>query len=69
VTPGKQALSLAEIEAAVTKAFPGERISGYGIPVSPDLGYQAVLTRRMAYVESCTAQVLRAQNVGVDFPR
>src|SRR5579872_7121583 len=47
VTPHTRALSLSEIGAAVTKTFPGERISGYSVSTAPDISTQ-VLTRQGA---------------------
>jgi uncharacterized iron-regulated membrane protein len=67
VTPGGHPLSLGEIGAIVSKAFPGEQISGYAIAPSPDLSYQVFLRRGAAYVNQYTGEVLGTQQGGMDF--
>jgi uncharacterized iron-regulated membrane protein len=67
VTPQPPALSLAEIGAAVSKAFPGERIVDYGLSTSPGLSYQISLQRReTVYINQYTGAVL-GMRAGPDF--
>jgi uncharacterized iron-regulated membrane protein len=67
VTPQARALSLAEISAAISKAFPGQRIVDYGISTSAGLSYQVLLqTRKTVYVNQYTGAVLGTR-MGPDF--
>ena len=45
VKPHGRPLSLAEVGGIVSRSFPGERIFGYDVPVSPDLSYAVSLPR------------------------
>ena len=67
VAPQSRTLSLAEIGDAVTKAFPGERISGYALSTSPNLSYQVSVGRRAVYVNQYTGEVLGEREGGMDF--
>lgn len=67
VTPGPSRLSLAEVTAAVEKAFPGERIFAYGIARSPDLSDQVALRRGVVHVDEYTGRVLGVRPNGMDF--
>ena len=67
VTPQPHALSLAEITTAVSKEFPGERISGYAISTSPNLSYQVALRRSIVYLNQYTGEVLGVREAGPDF--
>ncbi len=67
VTPQPPVLSLAEISAAVSKAFPGAHIVDYGLSTSPGLSYQIALQRRgTVYINQYTGAVLGIR-VGPDF--
>jgi len=67
VNPRGRALSLAEIGAAVNKAFPGERIGVYLLPASPRLSYTVALPRGLVYVNPYTGEILGVQPGGMDF--
>ena len=67
VTPQGRLLSLAEIGAAVNKAFPGERIGAYLLPNSPKLSYAVALPRGLAYVNPYSGAILGVQAGGMDF--
>jgi len=66
VEPGARALSLAEIAAVVSKAFPGEPIAGYTVSTSPDLSYQVALKRGAVYVNQYTGDILGVRSPGPD---
>lgn len=61
VKPQARALSLAEISAAVSKAFPGERISAYSLSTAPDLSSQVSLNRGVVYLNQYTGEILGVQ--------
>jgi uncharacterized iron-regulated membrane protein len=58
VTPGSRTLSLEEIRASVAKAFPDERILGYGIASSPDLSHQVALRGKTVFMNPYSGDVL-----------
>jgi uncharacterized iron-regulated membrane protein len=67
VEPRGRALSIAATGEAVSRAFPGERLYGYGVPNAPDLSRQVELQRGMVYVNPYTGDVLGVQKPGMDF--
>ncbi|HEV2687696.1 MAG TPA: PepSY-associated TM helix domain-containing protein [Bryobacteraceae bacterium] len=67
VTPQSHPLSLAEIGAAVSKAYPGERIGGYQLSTSPNLSWQVGLRRGLVYVNPYTGEILGVREGGRDF--
>lgn len=59
VTPAGSPHSLAEISAAVTRSFPGERIGGYILASSPDTSCKVLLEKSgTVYVNQYTGEVL-----------
>ncbi|HET7873825.1 MAG TPA: PepSY-associated TM helix domain-containing protein, partial [Terriglobales bacterium] len=60
VTPAGKPRSLAEINAVIAKAFPGEHIVGYGLGLAePDRSYQVFLDKSgTAYVNQYTGEIL-----------
>jgi uncharacterized iron-regulated membrane protein len=58
VRPQARPLSLAEISAVISKEFPGERVSAYGLSTLPGLSYQVGLNRGTAYVNQYTGEIL-----------
>jgi hypothetical protein len=54
-------LSLAEINAVISKAYPGERIGGYQLSTLPDLFYQVALRRGLVFVNLCSGEILEAR--------
>lgn len=67
VQPQPTPMPLAEIGAAVAKAYPGERIGGYTWSSSPNLSYQVALPGRQLYVNPYTGAVLGERPGGMDF--
>jgi len=67
VMPQPHKLSLAEIEAAVHKAYPGERIFGYLLSTSPDISCAVSLRGRQVYVDQYTGAILGERPSGMDF--
>jgi uncharacterized iron-regulated membrane protein len=67
VTPGPNLLSLAEIRAAVNRAFPQEPIGGFTLPASPGMSYQVSVPRGLVYVDPYTGNVLGVRALGGDF--
>jgi len=62
VKPQAKALSLAEISAAVLKAFPGERVRSYTLSTSPDISYQVGIGQGLVYVNQYTGEILGVQH-------
>lgn len=62
VTPQARALSLAEINAAVLKAFPRERIRAYTLSTSPGISYQVGTSQGTVYVNQYTGEILGVQH-------
>ena len=58
VVPQAHALSLVELGAIVSKAFPDEPIRGYGVSSSPDMSYQIATRKRMVYLNQYTGEIL-----------
>src|SRR5579864_3579419 len=67
VTPQAHPLSLTEIGAVISKAFPGERIGGYQFSTSPNLSYQVGLRRGVVYVNPYSGEILGVREGGQDF--
>jgi uncharacterized iron-regulated membrane protein len=67
VTPGARVLSLAEIGDAISRRFSGEPIVAYLPSLSPNLSWQVVLPRGVAYVNQYTGEVLGVRNRGQTF--
>lgn len=61
VKPQSKALSLAEISAAIAKAFPDGRIRTYLLSTSPDISYQVVTNQELVYVNQYTGEILGVQ--------
>lgn len=66
VQPQSQALSLADIGAAVTKAFPNEHIQAYVLATSPNISYQVATDQGLVYVNQYSGEILGVQR-GPDF--
>ena len=58
VTPGPRAMSLADVSAAVTRAYPGDTIGGYLVPTPAGLAWQVGTNKRVVFVNQYTGQVL-----------
>jgi uncharacterized iron-regulated membrane protein len=67
VTPQQHLLSLAEIGAAVSKAYPGEKIGAYQLATSPGLSYQVALRRGVVSVNPYTGEILGLREGGPGF--
>ncbi len=67
VTPGRQRMPLAEFGAAVTKAFPGERVAGYLFSTNPGLAWQVFTEHGAVSVNPYTAEILGVREGGMDF--
>jgi len=67
VTPQGRPLSLAEITAAVNKAFPGEPIALYTTWSDPSLSYQVALKRGAVFVNPYTGAIIGVRAPGPDF--
>src|ERR1051326_3394640 len=58
VTEGSRMLSLADITAIVTRAFPGEAIRGYNISTSREISYQVATRKRTVFVNQYNGEIL-----------
>ncbi len=58
VKPQAQRMSLAQIGAAVSRAFPDAKIRNYGVATAPNLADQVQLGDRAVFVNPFTAEVL-----------
>jgi uncharacterized iron-regulated membrane protein len=58
VKPQGRLLSLAEIRAAIERAFPGEPIGAYGLSTAPNISYQVELNRGVTSIDQYTGRVL-----------
>ncbi|HET6180685.1 MAG TPA: PepSY-associated TM helix domain-containing protein [Candidatus Sulfotelmatobacter sp.] len=67
VTPGQRVLSLTEIGDAVSRKFGGEPVVAYVPSLSPNLSWQVVLPRGIAYVNQYTGEVLGVRVRGQTF--
>jgi uncharacterized iron-regulated membrane protein len=67
VSPQGRRLPLAELGAAVQKAFPGERIAGYQLSSSPDISAGVATKRGLVAVNPYTGEVLGVRPGGRDF--
>lgn len=61
VKPQSKALSLADISAAVTKAFPNGHIQGYVLSTSPDFSYQVATDQGLVYLNQYSGEILGVQ--------
>jgi uncharacterized iron-regulated membrane protein len=61
VKPETRQMTLAEVGAIASNAFPGERIRGYRIPTRPNRSFGVVTERRTVYVNGYTGKILGAQ--------
>src|SRR5579862_4466937 len=66
VTPSGAPKPLTELAAAASRALPGERVTGYMLPVAPNLSYQVLVRGRGVFVNPYTAQVLGVREPGPD---
>jgi uncharacterized iron-regulated membrane protein len=67
VTPGSHRMPLADLGAAVVKAFPGEKAGGYLFPTDPGLACQVSTKRGPVSVNPYTGEVLGVREGGMDF--
>jgi sulfite reductase (NADPH) flavoprotein alpha-component len=67
IMPGRQALSLSEIGAAVSGRFGGEPVVAYSPSLSPNLSSQVLLPSAIAYVNQYTGKVLGERARGQTF--
>ena len=67
VAPQGPTLTLEELGAAVSRAFPGEPIVGYGLATSPDLSSQVARRGRQVYVNQHTGEILGVRPGGMDW--
>jgi len=67
VTPGKSPKPLADLGAAAARVVPDGRVTGYLLPVSPDLSYQVLFRGRGVFVNQYTGEVLGIREAGPDF--
>jgi uncharacterized iron-regulated membrane protein len=67
VTPAGRALSLAEISAVVSRAFPGERIGGYMLATQPELSYKVLLEKSTVHVNQYSGEILEVQPDSMEF--
>ncbi|HEX7288052.1 MAG TPA: PepSY-associated TM helix domain-containing protein [Candidatus Angelobacter sp.] len=68
VTPAGAPRTLAEINAIVSKAFPGERIEGYGLGAAPDRSYQVLLENSgTVYMNQYTGEILEVRPDDMEF--
>jgi uncharacterized iron-regulated membrane protein len=58
VAPQGSPLTLSELGARATAAFPGRRIGGYGLGAAPDLSWSINLPGTTVYVNQYTGQIL-----------
>ena len=58
VTPGPQALSLAEIDRVVANAYPGQRINSYTLARSPNLSYQVDINDGTVFIDEYSGEIL-----------
>ena len=61
VKPQSQALSLADINAAVTKAYPNVHIQAYVLSTSPEISYQAATDQGLLYLNQYSGEILGVQ--------
>lgn len=66
VTPSGAPKPLTELAAAASRALPGERVTGYVLPVAPNFSYQVLVRGRGVFVNPYTAQVLGVREPGPD---
>lgn len=62
VAPAGSPLSLAQLGAAVSRSFPGERIGGYVLSPEPNISYRLLLEKSGAvYINQYTGEILELQ--------
>lgn len=61
VKPQSQSLSLADIGAAVTKAFPNVHIQAYVLSTSPEISDQVVTDQGLVYLNQYSGEILGVQ--------
>lgn len=61
VKPQSQSLSLADISASVTKAFPNVHIQAYVLATSPNISYQVVTDQGLVYLNQYSGEILGFQ--------
>lgn len=64
---GARRLSLAELAARITRAYPRDTIQAYYVSTRPDLSSQVDLTNRVLYVDPYTGAVLDEDSGGPDW--
>jgi uncharacterized iron-regulated membrane protein len=67
VKPQGQAMSLAQLGAAVQKAYPTEKIQAYRLQTDPDIAYQVWVADFTVYVNQYTGGILGTRADGMDF--
>lgn len=68
VTPVGAPRSLAELSAAVSRAFPGDRIGGYVLSAAPDISYSVLLEKSgAAYLNQYTGEILEVHSDQMEF--
>jgi len=67
VTPGPHRIGLADLGAAVIKAFPGARVGGYLFPTDPGLAWQVFTKESAVSVNPYTGEILGVRAGGMDF--
>jgi uncharacterized iron-regulated membrane protein len=58
VSRGEHAQRLSQLADTVSLAFPGERVFGYGLSVSPDVSYYVALPTGLVFVNQYTGEIL-----------
>ena len=58
VPAGTRPLTLGQISAEVTRAFPGDTITGYQASTKPGISYQVGLTRSLVFVNQYSGAIL-----------
>jgi uncharacterized iron-regulated membrane protein len=67
VTPQVRRLSLAEVGAAVQKAYPGQTIASYGFPAERNLSFAVAIPGRRVFVNPYTGEILGERPLAQDF--
>jgi len=62
VTPQARALPLADLAAAVTKAFPGDRVGFFGLSTQPDVSYMIGTNNNGVAINQYTGEILGTRN-------
>jgi uncharacterized iron-regulated membrane protein len=56
--PGARPLTLAQISATISRAFPADTITGYQVSTKPSLSYQVGLTKSFVFVNQYSGAIL-----------